>query len=69
MAKASADLWTIDLTAGMATCGHVQIGFDPAMANGLRLTFLRVGDIGLARQCFLAGEAIEAINNKLRRRW
>ena len=53
----------------MATCGHVQIGFDLAMANGLRLTFLRVGDIGLARQCFLAGEAIEAINNKLRRRW
>ena len=64
----SSTVWTIDLTAGVATRGHFRVGFDPILADGLRLTFLQGGDISLAGQCLMAGEAIEAITVKLGRR-
>lgn len=63
--------WTIDLAARIASRGKVQIQFAPTSGCGcgLALSFLRGGELALERQCHIAGEAIEAIEAAMRRRW
>jgi hypothetical protein len=33
--------WSIDLDAGLATSGSVQISYDDSAANGIALTFVK----------------------------
>jgi hypothetical protein len=61
-----ADLWDVDLSTKVATLGTVQISFGMSAARGLSLAFIRCDNISLERQCLLAGEAIAAIETKLR---
>lgn len=60
--------WTIDLRASLARRGEVEIHFAPASGSGVALTFVRGGDLSLERQCWLAGEALEAISRATHRR-
>ena len=61
----SISMWIVDLPCGKASRGRVVIRFELRSEHGIDIDFVEGIPDSESAQCFVAGEAIEAIRRKI----